>query len=218
MVQFRKAMTIDDIETFASDYGLEGLSGRNSEAGNGIVFSVPVRTEEAWVFTLRRFPKIAEATRIRADVVAVHSEGAFATFIVSNDRPRAPLSFAEVRQSLERTLVRTEAFLNATFRGKGNVAPLKKNPKRISVEVSGLRGEVLKSEGYWEKLIIECIFAPDERRMDFFINITGSYATGAGSLRPADDSFDDMDQKYKNPLQSFADKLTVELQNALERN
>ena len=127
--------------------------------------------------------------------------------------PRVAL-FPISNESADGSDTKAVAFFEKKYRNRAEVKVLKQTNKRVLVQISGLRGEVI-SGGYWETLIISCVFSSDTHRIEFFLNTTGRYATGVGSSRPAENSFKDMDQEYYEPLQHYSDGLATELQKQL---
>ncbi len=85
----------------------------------------------------------------------------------------------------------------------------------LELGVSGLRGQVIGSRNYWEKLKISLVIKTDEKewKLDWFVD--GLYAAGLGSNRPADDSYYLMEKDYQPQLETYADRLLSALHKSL---
>ena len=175
---------------------------------------VDVGTEEAWVKVLVQLPGIDEASRVAAKFASVDSEGAFNKALEPNGLQRAALHSAAAGPT-NTDVDRTIAFFQAKYLGHAEVKVLKKTGKFLLIQVVGLRAEVLPSQGYWEQLLVECVFAAESDKVDFFINTTGRYAPGVGPVLPTDESFMDMDRSFYQSLINYSNVLATELQNYL---
>jgi hypothetical protein len=219
-VQFNPVDVTKNIQRLYDDYGLaaEQYTIPDGQIDETVYeFSVEAGTEEAWVKILSKLPYIDEASRLRALFAAVASEGEFARALAPNSLPRIPL-LAASSNGIDGSMTKAIDFFNNKYAGHAReVKILKKNNKRILLQVTGLRGEILSGHDYWEMLLLDCVFSSDFDKNDFFLNTTGRYATGAGNLRPAESAFIDMDREYFETIQHYSDALAAELQTALEK-
>src|SRR5262245_14586288 len=88
-------------------------------------------------------------------------------------------------------------------------------PDYLELGVSGLRGQVIGSRNYWEKLKLSLVIKTDEKewKLDWFVD--GLYAAGLGSNRPADDSYYLMEKDYLPQLEAYADRLLSAVHRSL---
>ncbi|MER9936116.1 hypothetical protein [Mesorhizobium sp. M0088] len=215
-VQFRIGRADEGRERLSASYDLHAFMkteviGHSDETYYTI--SVDVGSEEAWVRFLKRLPEVAEASRARLELAAVDSQGLVAEYEALNRQPRVPVLPASTRATT--TVERAVEFFKQDYLSKADVIILKKSEKRVSIMIDGLRGEVLPAEGFWEVLLVNCVFSEDRQKTEFFINTTGRYAGGIGSIRPSKESYSDMDRDYFEQLQKYSDELTTALQTYL---
>jgi hypothetical protein len=186
--------------------------GHEEEAAHE--YYVGVGTEEAWVKILSKLPYIDEVSRVDARFAAVDSNGSIGRSLSSNDLPR--VSLYSIKNGLsENWVLKAVTFFQNKYVQHAEIKVLSKSEKRVILQITGLRGEVLPSQGYWETLLVDCVFSADAERVDFFLSTTGRYAHGVGPLRPSDSDFTDMDREYYETLQHYSDGLATELQTAL---
>jgi hypothetical protein len=140
-------------------------------------------------------------------------------------RVSAPVGAATDRRALTAII---DQFLHEHFAAANRQARLPEprlNPDQqghnpdydhVGFTVSGIRGQVLKSENAWERLEISLnvVQAPAGWKLIGFVD--GFYAKGLGRSEPGEDEYKQMRGGYSGPLTTFTGNLTTELQRRIE--
>jgi hypothetical protein len=88
----------------------------------------------------------------------------------------------------------------------------------LGVSVSGLKGQIIDSKVYWEKLLLSIELKPGQNEVKLQCNFDGLYASGIGSNQPADDSYYLIsDKNFGSHLNAYADKVLSSLQQYLQK-
>jgi hypothetical protein len=89
------------------------------------------------------------------------------------------------------------------------------DPDHLELSVSGLRGHVVSSHTYWEKLKISLDIRAEATEWKLVWYIDGLLASGMGSNQPADDSYYLMEKDFRAPFEAYANRLVSGLQVAV---
>jgi hypothetical protein len=203
-LEFAETASKESIDQLIADYGLVPLTGVESVDGKGSIFEVPVHQEETWLTALARDPRVAEVTRHPMRLASTNVSGEFLATVALDNKTRAPATISEVRLGVAQAVERAVAFLTSKFHNRGTVNFTERDAKRLEIVVTGLRGEVISGEHYWEKLKVDLIFSPDGNATTFYLIVDGDYATGVeGSAMPVDTAYSNMDNDYENDLHQY---------------
>lgn len=88
----------------------------------------------------------------------------------------------------------------------------------LEVTVSRMKGQVMSSPEYWEKLSLSIEVKPSENGWQLVCFFNGQYASGMGTRPPADGSYYLMEKDYRPQLDKYADKVLSSLQQHLEKD
>lgn len=99
------------------------------------------------------------------------------------------------------------------YKRGGNVRVVSLNDYHIRFFVTNLRGEIIKTENFWENVEASIFFNEQGTSIVMSCILDGQFA--AGFFSPKDQNFSDMEPEYKEHLENYAGELVAKFRHHL---
>lgn len=205
MVRFTPQVTATEVEKLNADYGFEWERLYVRPPYQWGVLKVPQRQERFWMALLESQPFVSSVEPRKTRTL-----GASMTLWL----PPVPTASAKVASGSQSFAQRLRGFVRGQFGDtQHRLVPLGSN--LLQVEIAEVKGEVIRQNEFWEKIVMHLVFEPVEPpRMHLLVE--GWYAPGLGGRAPEQNAYRSMQPKYTESLREYVALTQTRINQYLE--
>lgn len=194
IVRFEPTVTAEQLEQLQQQYGLEWRRLYAQAPYHWGIARVGEGQERFWMALLARLPFVRQV-----EPNAVRSIGA--SLALSGWSAPAPAASGNAPAVTADLAHRLRAFVRDRFTAaEARLIPLGSNLQRV--EISGIKGEVIRQQSFWEKIVMHLVLEPVQPPR-LHVMLEGWFAPGIGSRPPEQDAYRSMQPQYTESLREY---------------